>query len=145
MMKKKLFLFVIVTLLAGLLLVGCAAKFDLDGTVEILQENGLTLSTVYTTERELSDGTSLANSEIAVMGGDFVVELKGYTSLIQPGSPTKNCQFFTFATEDQATAYAELYAASRRVGSAWKIARSGCVVVITNMDLARELIELEFH
>jgi hypothetical protein len=64
---------------------GCSAKFDANETIGKLQEQGLTLTTVYTTERELWDGTSLANSEIRMMGGDFTVELKGYSSLIRKG------------------------------------------------------------
>lgn len=141
---KKLLVFA-VTLVLSLTLICCAATFDVEKSIEMLQEQGLTLSTVYTTERELTDGTALANSEIKLMGGDFTVELKAYSSLIQHGAPSKNCQFFTFATQEQASAYADLYAASRRVGSAWRVAQSGCVVVITNLDLVQEQIDLEFR
>ena len=142
---KKIVSFLVLLTVIVLVLAGCSAKFDVDATIEMLQNEGLSLATVYSTDRELADGTSLINSEISMMGGDFTVELTDYALMIQTGYPAKNCQFFTFATEEQAAAYAELYAASRWVGSAWKIAQRGCVVVITNLDFVQELIELEFH
>ncbi len=142
---KKLRSLAIVFILLAISTLSCAAKFDADKAVDKLVEEGLTLSTVYTTDRELADGSALANSEIAMMGGDFTVELTNYTSLIQKGDPSKNCQIFTFATEEQASAYAELYAASRWEGSVWKVAQSGCVVIVTNLDEVPKVIELEFR
>lgn len=140
---KKVILFAAIFALI-LAFVGCSAKFDTDEAIEKLREQGLTLSTVYTTERELSDGTSLANAEVRMMGGDFTVELRGYSSLIQKGDPSKNCQIFTFATQEQASAYADLYVTSRWEGSAWKVAQSDCVVILTNLEVAQQTINLDF-
>ena len=53
----------------------------------------------------------------------------------------------TFAAEEQATKFAELnsdYFAKGENSNNWKIARDGCVVVMTNLDVALDIINLEF-
>ena len=54
-----------------MLLVGCAGKFDMDKSIEKLKDKGLTEGMCYITEEECERATSLTNSKIAFMGGDF--------------------------------------------------------------------------
>ena len=55
----------------SMLLVGCAGKFDMDKSIEKLKDKGLTEGMCYITEEECERATSLTNSKIAFMGGDF--------------------------------------------------------------------------
>ena len=101
----------------------------------------------YITEEECERATSLTNSEIAFMGGDFTVEIVKQYGLIENGDYSKSCTFITFATEEQATNFAELnieYFAKGENSNNWRIARDGCVVVMTNLDVAMDVINLEF-
>ena len=142
---KKIVSLVTVLAVFAMLLVGCAGKFDMDKSIEKLKDKGLTEGNIYTTEAELADATELANSEIKFMGGSFTVEVKGYKQYIQDGDYSKNVQFFTFATVEQATSYAELYISERETDSSWKVGQSECVVIITNLDVAIDVINLEFR
>ena len=55
--------------------------------------------------------------------------------------------FITFATEEQATKFTELkiedFEKDENTNN-WRIARDGCVVVMTNLDVAIDVINLEF-
>lgn len=145
---KKIVSLVTVLVVFIMLLVGCAGKFDMDKSIEKLKAKGLTESSVtYTTEEELAHATSVTNSEIKFMGGDFTVEIVAQYSLIENGDESKSCIFITFATEEQATNFAELnieYFAKGANPNNWRIARDGCVVVLTNLDAAMDAINLEF-
>ena len=145
-MKKIAVVVTIVTILS-LMLVGCAGKFDMDKSIEKLKEKGLTEGMCYITEEECERATSLTNSEIAFMGGDFTVEIVKQYGLIENGDYSKSCTFITFATEEQATNFAELnieYFAKGENSNNWRIARDGCVVVLTNIDMAMKVVNLDF-
>ena len=154
-MNKKVSLVAALALFA-MLLVGCAAevpevtveKGDAARTVaEKLKDKGLTEGMCYITEEECEHATSLANSEIKFMGGEFTVEIVKQYALIENGDYSKSCAFITFATEEQATDFAELnikYFAEGENSNNWRIARDSCVVVMTNLDVALDVINLEF-
>ena len=144
---KKIVSLVAILAVFAMLLVGCAGKFDMDKSIEQLKDKGLTEGMCYITEEECERATSLTNSEIAFMGGDFTVEIVKQYDLIENGDYSKSCTFITFATEEQATNFAELnieYFAKGQNSNNWKIARSKCVVVLTNLDIAIEVTGLEF-
>ena len=148
-MKKITFLIIACLILATLLmvlLIGIPEKFDVDKSIESLKARGLTDGVSYQTEEELANATELANSEITYMGGDFTVEVTAYDHLIQDGDYSKSCTMITFASKKQATAYAELNMSyfAENPDNVWKVAQSGRVVVITNLEVAEEVIPLEF-
>ena len=142
---KKLICMVMVIAVCLLVMVSCSSTLNVDETVEQLCNEGLTLTRVCSLPTDLENVSTSFNSEIALMGGDFTVDLEYYTALILDGNYSKTCQLITFASEEQADAYAELYLASRRDGSDWKVAQSGRVVVVTNIEIAQTVIDLEFH
>lgn len=119
-------------------------NLDVNKYVSTFKELGFTVGNTYITEEELVYANKLMNTEIKFMGGNFTVEIKNYISLCQDGDYSKSVQFNTFATEEQATLYAELYVSSRLGDSVWKVAKSGCVVILTSLDIATEVIHLEF-
>ena len=144
---KKIAVVVTIIVVLSLLLVGCNGKFDMDKSIEELKAKGLTEGMCYITEEECARATSITNSEIRFMGGDFEVEIVKQYGLIENGDYSKSCTFITFATEEQATNFAELnieYFAKGENSNNWKIARDGCVVVMTNLDVAMDIINLEF-
>ena len=144
---KKIVSLVVILAVFAMLLVGCAEKFDMDKSIEKLKEKGLTEGMCYITEEECERATSLTNSEIAFMGGNFTVEIVKQYGLIENSDYSKSCTFITFATEEQATNFTELnieYFAKGENPNNWKIARTGCVVVMTNLDVAMDVIKLEF-
>ena len=144
---KKIVSLVAILVVFAMLLVGCAGKFDMDKSIGKLKDKGLTEGVCYITEEECEHATSLTNSEIAFMGGEFTVEIVKDYSLIENGDYSKSCSFITFATEEQATQFAELkieYFEKCENSNNWRIARDGCVVVMTNLDVAIDVINLEF-
>ena len=145
---KKIVSLVAVLAVFAMLLVGCAGKFDMDKSIEKLKDKGLTEGSCYVTEEECERATSLTNSEIKFMGGDFTVEIVNQISLIENGDHSRACTFVTFATEEQAKQFTELNISYfKKIGNTnnWKFAYSGCVVVLTNLDVAFELINLRFR
>lgn len=145
---KKIISLVIVLIVATMLFVGCAPQIDVADLTAKLKAKGLTDGMCYVTPEECERATSLTNSEIKFMGGDFTVEIVNQISLIENGDHSRACTFVTFATEEQATKFAELnieYFAKGDNSNNWKIACSGCVVVLTNLDVAFELINLRFR
>ena len=145
---KKIVSLVAILAVFAMLLVGCAGKFDMDKSIEKLKDKGLTEGMCYITEEECERATSLTNSEIAFMGGEFTVEIVKQYGLIENGDYSKSCTFIKFATEEQATNFAELnieYFAKGENSNNWRIARDGCVVVLTNLDVAMDIINLEFE
>lgn len=144
---KKIVSLVTVLAVFAMLLVGCAGPFDMEKSIEKLKEKGLTEGMCYVTEEECARATSLTNSEIRFMGGDFTVVIVKQYDLIENGDYSKSCTFITFSTEEQATKFAELKIADfakRDNPNNWRIARSECVVVLTNLDVAMDVINLEF-
>ena len=73
-MKKIVSLIAILAVFA-MLLVGCVGKFDMDKSFEKLKDTGLTEGMCYITEEECERASSLTNSEIKFMGGEFTVEI----------------------------------------------------------------------
>lgn len=104
---KKPVSFVCALAVFAMLLVGCAGKFDMDKSIEKLKDTGLTEGVCYITEEECERATSLMNSEIKFMGGDFTVQIVKQYDLIENGDHFRSCTFITFATEEQATNFAE--------------------------------------
>ena len=146
-MKKILSMIALLTV-AALMLASCSLFFNEEKCIEKLKAEGLTEGMCYLTEEECERATSLTNSEIAFMGGDFTVEIVKQYDLIENGDHSKSCTFITFATEEQATNFAELnieYFAKGENSNNWRIARDGCVVVMTNLDYAMKIINLKFE
>ena len=144
---KKTVSFISIMIVAALILASCSLFFNEEKCIEKLKAEGLTEGMCYITEEECERATSLTNSEIAFMGGDFTVEIVKQYGLIENGDYSKSCTFITFATEEQATNFAELnieYFAKGENSNNWRIARDGCVVVMTNLDVAMDIINLEF-
>ena len=92
---KKIVSLVAILAVFAVLLVGCASKFDMDKSIEKLKDKGLTEGMCYITEEECERATSLTNSEIAFMGGDFTVEIVKQYGLIENGDYSKSCTFIT--------------------------------------------------
>ncbi len=141
---KKVLSVTALLLTTVLMLASCSLFFDVDRCVEQLKAEGLTVGNSYTTEEEAKFATALVNSEIRLMGGEFESEVKSYTALIQGGDYSKSVQFITFAKPSQAKAYAELYVADRADGSDWRVAQGGSTVVLTNLEIAQEIVPLKF-
>lgn len=81
------------------------------------------------------------------MGGDFTVEVVKQYDLIENGDYSKSCTFITFATKEQATNFAELnieYFSKGENSNNWKIAHSDCIVVLTNLEVAMDIVNLKF-
>ena len=145
---KRIISLVAVLVVFAMLLVGCAGKFDMDKSIEKLKNKGLTEGMCYLTEEECERATSLTNSEIAFMGGDFTVEIVKQYDLIENGDHSKSCTFITFATEEQAKQFEEFqikwFSEKSDNPNNWKFARSGCTVVSTNLEIAKKIIPLMF-
>ena len=142
-MKRIIALITLVSMLA-LALVGCA-KLDVEDSVKALKAKGMREGATYESDEELELANELFNAEIEYMGGDFTVRVDGYTSLVANLDFTKTVEFITFSSKREAEAYVELYLKSRDKYSESKIAKSGSVVVITNLELVEETLNLEFE
>ena len=146
-MKKILSLIALLTV-AALMLASCSLFFNEEKCIEKLKAEGLTEGMCYITEEECARATSLTNSEIAFMGGDFTVEIVKQYDLIENGDHSKSCTFITFATEEQAKQFEEFqikwFSKKSDNPNNWKFARSGCTVVSTNLEIAQKIIPLKF-
>ena len=142
-MKRIIALITLVSMLA-LALVGCG-KLDVEDSVKALKAKGMREGATYKSDEELELADELFNAEIEYMGGDFTVRVDGYTSLVANLDFTKTVEFITFSSKREAEAYVELYLKSRDKYSESKIAKSGSVVVITNLELVEETLDLEFE
>ena len=142
-MKRIIALITLVSMLA-LALVGCG-KLDVEDSVKALKAKGMREGATYKSDEELELANELFNAEIEYMGGDFTVRVDGYTSLVANLDFTKTVEFITFSSKREAEAYVELYLKSRDKYSESKIAKSGSVVVITNLELVEETLDLEFE
>ena len=141
-MKRIIALIILVTMLT-LTLVGCG-KIDVNDSVKALKAKGMREGATYKSEEDLELADELFNAEIERMDGDFTVRVKGYTSLVANMDFTKTVEFITFSSKREAEAYAELWIKSRDKYSDTKIAQSGAVVVITNVEMVEEILEVEF-
>ena len=146
-MKKILSMIALLTF-AALMLASCSLFFNEEKCIEKLKAEGLTEGMCYLTEEECERATSLTNSEIVFMGGDFTVEIVKQYDLIENGDHSKSCTFITFATEEQAKQFVELqikwFSEESDNPNNWKFARSGCTVVSTNLEIAKKIIPLMF-
>ncbi len=146
-MKKFLSILVLFSITA-LILASCSLFFDEEKCIEKLKAEGLTEGMCYITEEECERATSLINSQIRFDGGDFTVEVVRQYDLIENGDYSKSCTFITFATEEQAKQFLELqikwFSEESDNPNNWKFARSGCTVVITNLEIAQKIIPLKF-
>lgn len=142
-MKRIIALIALVSMLT-LSLVGCG-KLDVEDSVKALKAKGMREGATYKSDEELELADELFNAEIEYMGGDFTVRIDGYTSLVANLDFTKTVEFITFSSKREAEAYVELYLKSRDKYSESKIAKSGSVVVITNLELVEETLDLEFE
>ena len=141
-MKRIIALITLVTMLA-LALVGCG-KLDVEDSIKALKAKGMREGATYKSDEDLELADELFNAEIERMDGDFTVRVKGYTSLVANMDFTKTVEFITFSSKREAEAYAELWIKSRDKYSDTKIAQSGAVVVITNVEMVEEILEVEF-
>lgn len=131
-----------------LMLASCSLFFNEEKCIEKLKAEGLTEGMCYLTEEECARATALANSQIKFDGGDFTVEIVREYGLIEGGNYSKGCTFITFATEEQAKQFEEFqikwFSEESDNPNNWKFARSGCTVVITNLEIAQKIIPLKF-
>ena len=146
-MKKFLSILVLFSITA-LILASCSLFFNEEKCIEKLKAEGLSEGMCYITEEECERATSLINSQIRFDGGDFTVEVVKQYDLIENGDYSKSCTFITFATEEQAKQFLELqikwFSEESDNPNNWKFARSGCTVVITNLEIAQKIIPLKF-
>ena len=146
-MKKFLSILVLFSITA-LILASCSLFFNEEKCIEKLKAEGLTEGMCYITEEECERATSLMNSQIRFDGGDFTVEVVKQYDLIENGDYSRSCTFITFATEEQAKQFLELqikwFSEESDNPNNWKFARSGCTVVITNLEIAQKIIPLKF-
>ena len=137
-----------ITAVAALILASCSLFFNEEKCIEKLKAEGLTEGMCYITEEECERATSLINSQIRFDGGDFTVEVVKQYDLIENGDYSRSCTFITFATEEQAKQFLELqikwFSEESDNPNNWKFARSGCTVVITNLESAQKIIPLKF-
>ncbi|MBQ8290583.1 MAG: hypothetical protein IJY01_06925 [Clostridia bacterium] len=142
-MKRLISIIAVLTVLT-LSLAGCAEAFDLDKSIEALKAKGLVSQGVLTTEDELDEINRMMSSMIEIMGGDFTVTVTAYQSLIQDNDRTKCVEFITFSTQDEASAYANLYISANPEKRPAKIAQSGCILICTSLDIVEETVKLKF-
>lgn len=146
-MKKFLSILVLFSITA-LILASCSLFFNEEKCIEKLKAEGLTEGMCYITEEECERATSLINSQIRFDGGNFTVEVVRQYDLIENGDYSRSCTFITFATEEQAKQFLELqikwFSEESDNPNNWKFARSGCTVVITNLEIAQKIIPLKF-
>lgn len=146
-MKKFLSILVLFSITA-LILASCSLFFNEEKCIEKLKAEGLTEGMCYITEEECERATSLINSQIRFDGGDFTVDVVRQYDLIENGDYSRSCTFITFATEEQAKQFLELqikwFSEESDNPNNWKFARSGCTVVITNLEIAQKIIPLKF-
>ena len=145
---KKVLSITSVIIVVALMLASCSLFFDEERCIEKLKAEGLTEGMCYLTEEECARATSLTNSQIKFDGGDFTVEVVRQYDLIENGDYSKSCTFITFATEEQAKQFVELqikwFSEESDNSNNWKFARSGCTVVMTNLEIAQKIIPLKF-
>ena len=146
---KKLIIFITIISIMALTFAGCVAKIDVDSTVKKLERRGLTVSQKIESDEELAEMTAVFNTEIALMGGDFKVEVKKYVALIEGDDYGKNCQIVTFATSEQAESYASLsieyYKAQFGENNEWKVALSDGTVVTSNIKKVFRVVKADFN
>lgn len=146
---KKLIIFITIISIIALTLVGCSSKIDVDKTVEKLEHRGLTVSQRIESDEEYAEMTAVFNTEIAIMGGDFTVEVVKYIALIEGDDYANNCQIVTFATAEQAETYANLsidyYKAEFGENTEWKVAVSDCTVVVSNIKKVFRVVKADFN
>ena len=142
-MKKLISITVLISVFT-LLLTGCG-RINVEKSVEALKAKGMREGAVYETDEELEMADELFNATIEYWEGDFTVRVKAYTSLMSDMNFTKTVEFVTFSTKREAKEYTKLYIEARDKDSDTKIAQSGSVVVITNLDLVVETLDLEFQ
>ena len=142
-MKKLISIIALISILT-VLLTGCG-RINVDKSVKALKAKGMREGAVYETDEDLELANDLFNATIEYYGGDFTVKVKKYTSLMSDMNPGKTVEFVTFATKREAKAYAELYMETRDEYSDTRIARSGSVVIVTNVDLVVETLDVEFE
>ena len=142
-MKKLISIIVLISVFT-LLLTGCG-RINVEKSVEALKAKGMREGAVYETDEELKMADELFNATIEYWEGDFTVRVKAYTSLMSDVNFTKTVEFVTFSTKREAKEYTKLYIEARDKYSDTKIAQSGSVVVITNLDLVVETLDLEFQ
>ena len=142
-MKRIISIITLISILA-LLLTGCG-KINVDKSVKALKAKGMRDAATYTTDEDLEFASELYNYEIEYWNGDFTVQIDGYTSLVADLDFTKKAEFITFSSKSEAKEYTELYLENRDEYSDSKIARKGCVVVITNLNLVVETLGVEFE
>ena len=145
---KKTVSFISIMIVTALILASCSLFFNEEKCIEKLKAEGLTEGMCYITEEECERATSLINSQIRFDGGDFTVEVVRQYDLIENGDYSRSCTFITFATEEQAKQFLELqikwFSEESDNPNNWKFARSGCTVVITNLEIAQKIIPLKF-
>ena len=146
---KKLIIFITIISIIALTFAGCVAKIDVDSTVKKLERRGLTVSQKIESDEEFAEMTAVFNTEIALMGGDFKVEVKKFVALIEGDDYGKNCQIVTFATYEQAEAYANLsieyYKAQFGENNEWKVALSDGTVVTSNLKKVFRVVKADFN
>ena len=146
---KKLIIFITIISVIALVFVGCSSEIDVDKTVEKLLRRGLTVSQKIESDEEYADMTAVFNTEIALMGGDFKVEVVKFIALIEGDDYANNCQIVTFATNEQAEAYANLsvtyYKSEFGENTEWKVAHSDCTVVTSNIKKVFRVVKADFN
>ena len=139
---KKILLALILTV--SLALTSCGS-FGWDECVTELVGEGFVIMQNLSKPGELGTTTGAFNTDVLYNGGDFEVEVTRYTHLIKGSDYSRNCQLIKFATVGQAKSYASLYVETRAALNNFKVARSGAVVVLTNVDEAMEIVGLDFE
>ena len=144
---KKLIIFITIISVIALVFVGCSSEIDVDKTVEKLERRGLTVSQRIESDEEYAEMTAVFNTEIALMGGDFEVEVVKYIALIEGDDYSKNCQIVTFANSEQAREYATLsiayYKAQFGENSEWKVAIDDGTVVLSNIKKVFRVVKAD--
>ena len=142
---KKIIVLIAILLLPILLFTGCTASFDWDKSIKKLEESGLTVSHNATTTDELQEITDAVTFAVTSGGGDFTVEVKKYTVLTKDRDLSHSCQFFEFASEEQAQNYYDIYIDKRSKDSDAKVAIKGKIIIQTNLEEAQKALNLDFQ
>ena len=140
---RTISLITVLTLLVAIL-ASCGGEFDIEESIAALKAKGLVSQGVLTTDEELAEINRMMSSMIRIMGGDFTVTISAYHSLTQGNDRTKCVEFITFATQDEASAYANLYISEDADKRPAKIAQSGRVLISTNLAIVEEVVNLNF-
>ena len=143
-MRKSIVVFIF--MLVSALLISCTKDVELERNVADLEKAGFSIVSQAKSEQELESYTIGYNNKIKFNGGDFTVNIVGFTALNKTEDENYySCQFVSFETSNQAEQYYDLYIESRAQNDDYRLRLFEDIVVFTNSDEAMDIVTGEFN